>query len=66
SQGYGNSFPGNNFNQVGNPASMGSPYHPGNVPPPSQPGYQSAEMNGDQKNTKKRGLFGAFLDWLSR
>ncbi len=63
---YGNSFPGNNLNQAGNPASMGSPYRTGSVPPPSQPGSQSAEMNGEQKNTKKRGLFGAFLDWLSR
>ncbi len=60
--GYGNSFPGNN--QMGNQPSMGSPYYPGMAP--SQPVSQSAEMNGEQKNAKKRGLFGAFLDWLSR
>ena len=62
--GYGNSYPRNNPGQIGNPASMGSSYYPGI--PPSQPMSQSAEMNGDQKNAKKRGLFGAFLDWLSR
>jgi hypothetical protein len=65
--GYGNSLPGGYPNQAGNPPAMGSPspYYPGNVPP-SQAGSQSAEMNGEQKNAKKRGLFGAFLDWLSR
>ena len=64
SPGYGNSFPGNNPGQAGNSNSMGSPYYPGM--PPSQPMHQSGEMNDDQKNAKKRGLFGAFLDWLSR
>jgi len=33
----------------------------GGLPGPSKPG-----MAGEEKNTKKRGLFGALLDWLSR
>jgi hypothetical protein len=33
----------------------------GGLPGPSKPG-----ITGEEKNTKKRGLFGALLDWLSR
>ncbi|GAC1358750.1 MAG: hypothetical protein NVSMB44_07140 [Ktedonobacteraceae bacterium] len=62
--GYGNSFPGSNPSQAGNPAAMNSSYHPGSAAP-SMPAYP-AEGDGDQKNAKKRGLFGAFLDWLAR
>ncbi len=67
-QSYGNSFSSNNPNQQGSSSSMGSSYYAGSAassPSPSS-ASQGADAMGDQKNAKKRGLFGAFLDWLSR
>jgi hypothetical protein len=67
-QGYGNSLSGSNGNLTGGPSPMGPSYYTGNAVPLSSPASasQSSGAMDDQKNGKKRGLFGAFLDWLSR
>jgi len=65
-QSYGNSLSNNNSNQLGSSPSMGSSYYSGNAASSSPSASHSAEATNDQKNAKKRGLFGAFLDWLSR
>jgi hypothetical protein len=68
---YGNNYQSNASMNSSSPlmnSNIGGMQQPGNSPMSGAPAsaYQNSEAAGDQKNSKKRGLFGAFLDWLSR
>jgi hypothetical protein len=46
---------------MGNRPSAGVPY----TSNAGSPGQRMADAASEQKNAKKRGLFGAILDWLT-
>jgi hypothetical protein len=46
---------------MGNRPSASAPY----TSNPTAPRQSMADAAGEQKNAKKRGLFGAILDWLT-
>jgi hypothetical protein len=60
---YGSSSQGGmSSSQMGNPSSAGMPYGSSIA----TPGQRTAGPANEQKNAKKRGLFGAILEWLTR
>jgi hypothetical protein len=60
---YGSSYQGGmSSSQIGNPPSAGMPYGSNTA----TPGQRTAGATNEQKNAKKRGLFGAILEWLTR